>query len=130
MTVYDSSRKKRSRVKLQDSELKVMDVLWREGDIPARRIAEVLEEKVGWKINTTYTLIHRCVNKGAIERREPGFVCHALFSCEQARREEAEVLVDKLFEGSAALLFASLVNGKKLASEEIERLRGLIDAMK
>ena len=29
-------------VKLFDSELKVMDVLWREGDLPARQVA-------GWR---------------------------------------------------------------------------------
>ena len=44
-------------VKLFDSELKVMGVLWREGDAPARHIAQVLAEEVGWNVNTTYTLI-------------------------------------------------------------------------
>ena len=34
-------------VKLFDSELKVMDVLWREGDLPARQVAAVLEAEVG-----------------------------------------------------------------------------------
>ena len=43
-------------VKLFDSELKVMGVLWREGDAPARHIAQVLAEEVGWNVNTTYTL--------------------------------------------------------------------------
>ena len=35
-------------VKLFDSELKVMGVLWREGDVTAKHIAEVLKEEVGW----------------------------------------------------------------------------------
>ncbi len=65
-------------VKLFDSELKVMGVLWREGDVTAKHIAEVLKEEVGWNKNTTYTLIKRCIQKGAIERSEPGFMCHAL----------------------------------------------------
>ncbi len=38
-------------IKLFDSELKVMDVLWREGDTAARYIADVLAEEVGWNIN-------------------------------------------------------------------------------
>ena len=37
-------------VKLFDSELKVMDVLWREGDSTAKHISDVLKEEVGWKI--------------------------------------------------------------------------------
>ena len=32
-------------VNLFDSELKVMDVLWREGDTPAKRIAALLREQ-------------------------------------------------------------------------------------
>ena len=31
-------------IKLQDSELKVMNVLWREGEATAKHIAEVLKE--------------------------------------------------------------------------------------
>ena len=65
-------------IKLFDSELKVMDVLWKQGDTPAREIARALGEELGWNVNTTYTLIKRCMKKGAIERAEPGFLCHAL----------------------------------------------------
>ena len=50
-------------VKLFDSELKVMDVLWREGDVTAKHISDVLKEQVGWNMNTTYTLIKRCIKK-------------------------------------------------------------------
>ena len=64
-------------IKLFDSELKVMDVLWKQGDTPAREIARALGEELGWNVNTTYTLIKRCMKKGAIERTEPGFLCHA-----------------------------------------------------
>ena len=51
-------------IKLFDSELKVMDVLWREGDSTAKHIANVLGKEVGWNVNTTYTLIKRCMKKG------------------------------------------------------------------
>lgn len=59
-------------MKLFDSELKVMDVIWKEGDTAAKQIAAVLRGQIGWNVNTTYTLIKRCIAKGAIERREPG----------------------------------------------------------
>ena len=67
-------------MKFHDTELKIMDVLWREGDVPARQIAEVVGAQTGWNINTTYTMIKRMIAKGAIERREPHFICHALIS--------------------------------------------------
>ena len=34
-------------------------------------------------MNTTYTLIKRCIKKGAIERSEPNFMCHALVKKEE-----------------------------------------------
>ena len=40
-------------VKLFDSELKVMEVLWKEGDIPAKQIAKQLTGQLGWNVNTT-----------------------------------------------------------------------------
>ena len=43
-------------IKLGDSELKVMDVLWKEGDATAKHISDVMTERYGWNINTTYTL--------------------------------------------------------------------------
>ena len=65
-------------IKLFDSELKIMNVLWTQGDVSAKHISNVLKEEIGWNMNTTYTLIKRCIKKGAIERLEPNFICHAL----------------------------------------------------
>ena len=115
--------------KLYDSELKVMDVLWREGDCAARHIADVLEKEVGWNVNTTYTLIKRCIAKGAIQRREPRFVCHALVEKAAVQQAETEELIGKLFDGSADKLFASLLGRKKYDPEEIGRLRRLVDEL-
>ena len=116
--------------KLFDSELKVMDVLWREGDRPARKIAEELEEQVGWNINTTYTLIKRCIKKGAIQRTDPGFVCRALIPKEDVQAAETDELVGKLFDGSIDKLFASLLGRKDLSAGQIQRLRDIVEELK
>ena len=117
-------------IKLFDSERRVMQALWDAGeDLPAREIARRLEQSVGWNKNTTYTVIKKCVDKGAIERREPNFQCHPLVSREQVREQEAAELLDKLFDGSASLLFASLVHGKTLSQEEISQLKKLVEEL-
>ena len=116
-------------MKLFDSELKVMDVLWREGDLPAKAIAKTLTEEIGWNVNTTYTLIKRCIAKEAIERSEPGFMCRALVSKEQVQQEETQELIDKVFDGSADKLFASLLGGRRVSREQLEQLRRMIDEM-
>ncbi len=116
-------------VKLFDSELKIMEVLWKEGEMTASQIAKLLHEQTGWVRNTTYTVIKKLVDKGAVERREPGFLCRALISKEQVRRKEANDLVSKLFDNSAELFLSSYLSGKKLSSDEIERLKSLVEKL-
>jgi predicted transcriptional regulator len=114
-------------IKLFDSELKVMDVLWKEGDLTAKKISDILKEQVGWNMNTTYTLIKRCIAKGAIKRSEPNFMCHALIPKEQVQEQETKELINKVFDGSADLLFASLLNRKNLSTKEIEKLKQIVN---
>ena len=113
-------------VKLFDSELKVMGVLWKEGDVPAKHIADMLNKELGWNKNTTYTLIKRCMKKGAIERSEPDFMCHALIPKEEVQEAETNELIDKIYDGSVDKLFAALLGRKKLSAEQIEKLKQIV----
>ena len=113
-------------MKLSDSELKVMGVLWREGDATAKHISDVLKAEIGWNMNTTYTLIKRCIKKGAIERSEPNFVCHALIPKEEVQEAETNELINKIYDGSADKLFAALLGRKKLSAEQIKKLKQIV----
>lgn len=113
-------------IKLFDSELKVMDVLWREGDSTAKHISDVLKAEVGWNMNTTYTLIKRCMKKGAIERSEPNFMCHALIPKEEVQEAETNELINKIYDGSVDKLFAALLGRKKLSADQIRQLKQIV----
>ena len=113
-------------IKLFDSERKVMDVLWREGDQTAKRNSDNLKEEIGWNMNTTYTVIKKCIAKGAIRRTEPNFRCHALISKEEAQEAETEELIEKLYDGSVDKLFAALLGRKKLTGEQIANLKKIV----
>ena len=114
-------------IKLFDSELKVMDVLWKKGDTTAKEISDILKEEIGWNMNTTYTVIKKCIAKGASRRDEPKFLCHVLIGKSEVQQAEAEELMDKLFDGSPELLFASLLSSKKLSEEQLQRLRQIVE---
>lgn len=116
-------------IKLFDSELKVMDVLWREGDTTAKQISTILGDEVGWNMNTTYTLIKRCIKKGAIERSEPNFMCHALIPKEQVQEAETNELINKIYDGSVDKLFAALLGRKKLSTQQIEKLKQIVGSL-
>lgn len=117
-------------MKLFDSELKVMEVLWREGDLPAGRIASLLKEETGWNRNTTYTVIKKCMEKGAVERYDPKFMCHALISRQEVQSYETEELIDRMFDGSRQKFFAAFLSDEKLTGEDIRQLKELVDHLK
>ena len=113
-------------VKLFDSELRVMGVLWKEGDMTAKQISDILKAEIGWNMNTTYTVIKKCIAKGAVERREPSFLCHALLAREAVQEAETDELISKLYDGSADKLFAALLGRKKLSAEQIAKLKKIV----
>ena len=115
------------QIKIFDSELKVMEILWDNGDLTAGEIAKILKEQIGWNRNTTYTVIKKLIEKNAVERFGPGFNCKALITKEEVRRYEADELMGKLFEGSAEVFLSAFLNGKELSDKEIDRLKQIIE---
>ena len=116
-------------IKLFDSELKIMDILWKENDVTAKHIADVLGKQVGWSKTTTYTVIKKCLDKGALSRTEPDFVCHALITRKQVQEYETTELITKMYNGAADQLIASILGRKDLSAMEIERLKQLVNEL-
>lgn len=117
-------------MKFYDSELKVMDLLWQKGELSAKEIADELKLSVGWNKNTSYTVIKKLVDKGAVRRRDPGFHCTALIGQESARQSALTEVLDKFYQGSVGLLFASLLARENLSPDEVGQLRSMIEEMK
>jgi len=118
------------KIKLFDSELKVMEVLWAEGDLTAGRLACILNQETGWNRNTTYTVIKKCIDKGAVKRLEPNFICSAVISREEVQEQETAEFINKLFDGSAEMFFASYINNKNLTREQIDKLKKIVEKLK
>lgn len=116
--------------KIFDSELKILEILWEGGTLSAKNIAARAATLAGWSKTTSYTVLKKCVEKGLVERTEPGFLCRALVSREEAQRRETRGLIDRMYGGAADRLVASLLEGKALSDEEILRLRQLVEDLK
>ena len=117
----------RMSMKLFDSEIKIMEVLWAYGECPAKDIARMLAEQVGWSKTTTYTVIKKCLDKGAVIRSEPGFLCRPAISRAEVREYETRELIDKMYGGMPDQLVASLLGRDHLSAEDITRLKKMID---
>ena len=114
-------------MKLFDSELKLMELIWADEGCSAKALSLAAAEQIGWNKNTTYTVLKKLVEKGAVELAEPGFHCRALVSRDRVAQEETEGLIDKLFRGSRQAFFAAFLENEKLSGEELEALRTMID---
>lgn len=117
-------------MKLFDSELKVMEVLWEHGEKSARDIVDILSGRIGWNKNTTYTVIKKCIEKGAVAREEPGFLCRPLVTRDEVAQSETEQLIDKMFGGSSELFFSSFLKNQGLSEADAARLCQMIKEVK
>ena len=114
-------------ITLFDSELRLMELLWESGPVSAKALSLSAAEIIGWNKNTTYTVLKKLEVKGYINRTEPGYICTALISREQAQKSEANHLISRLFGGSRKALFSALLDDKALSKEELDELRRMID---
>ncbi len=114
-------------LKLFDSEIKVMDLIWANEPVSAKELSILAAQETGWNKNTTYTVIKKLETKGYIKRHEPGFMCTSLISKDEVCRAETQSLIDKLFGGSKKALFSALLEDEKLSGKELEELRKMID---
>ena len=112
--------------KLFDSELKVMEPLWENGPQSAGELAKRLAASCGWNRNTTYTVIKKLVDKGAVARSDPGFLCTPLVSREEVQRLETDSLISRLFGGSRTQFLSAFLSENDLTPAEADQLRELI----
>lgn len=117
-------------MKLFDSELKILEALWDHGALTAGQMAKLLAEETGWNRNTTYTVLKKCIDKGAVRRIDPGYRCEALVTREEVRREETDQLIHRFFDGSAETFFAAFLDGQRLSPQEVQRLKELVNRLK
>lgn len=126
-TVNNAKREGGMRLKLFDSEMKVMELIWANGSVSAKELSLLAASEMGWNKNTTYTVIKKLVAKGYIRRDEPGFLCTPLITKDEVRRAETQGLIDRLFGGSRKALFSALLEDEKLSKKELDELRKMID---
>jgi BlaI family penicillinase repressor len=111
--------------KISDSELEVMRILWREGrPLSFTEIRTELERNTEWSKSTVQTLVVRLRDKGIISVQTHHV---ALYSPNITEQEyisaEGKTFLDKLFDGNAKKLVASLCQNGQLAEDDIDELK-------
>ena len=113
--------------KLFDGELKLMEMLWENEPVSAKQLSLIAAEKIGWNKNTTYTVIKKLIDKNAIAREEPNFICTSRLKRDDVRRAETESLLGRLYSGSKKALFSALLEDGDMTEAELDELREMIN---
>ena len=117
-----------NEIRLHEGELNIMELLWSNKELAARDISKIIKEYIGWEKNTTYTVIKRLIDKGAIERNEPGFICKALISKKSARETETAKLLEQFYNSSLGTFFSEYLRYQKLSKTDVIELQRLLSA--
>ncbi|PYT17407.1 MAG: MarR family transcriptional regulator [Acidobacteria bacterium] len=114
---------------LTDAELRLMEVLWRKGSATVSDVVESLPKNVPLAYSTVLTTLRILENKGYVRHNKEGraFVYLPVVGREQARENAVTHLVRRFFENSPELLMLNLLEQKKVAPEELRRLRKRIE---
>jgi len=118
------------QLKLSDSEIAIMQILWMHGETRATEVADIAKEQHNWEKNTSYTFLHRLIKKGAVVRRDPGFFCVAAYEQNELMGQEAREMVGKLYSGSIGQFVSAFFDGKAISDDERAQLQKLIDESK
>lgn len=110
-------------IRLHEGELNVMELLWSNKALAAKDIAKIIKEYIGWEKNTTYTVIKRLIDKGAIEREDPWFICRAIISKSTIQEIETKALLDKIYNGSLSNFIATYLVNQEFSSSDIAELK-------
>ncbi len=115
-------------IRLHEGELNVMELLWSNKALAAKDIARIIKEYIGWEKNTTYTVIKRLIDKGAIIREDPGFICRANVTKKKVQEIETKALLNQLYNGSISNFITSYLSSQKLSGTDIAELRRIIES--
>lgn len=113
--------------RITDSEVLAMRVLWEAGnELTITHIRTSLEKTTDWDSSTIKTLIRRLVNKGVVEAtKKEVYYYRPLITEEEYNQYITQDIIDRLYNGSAKNLVASLLDNKKLDEKDIEELRNM-----
>ncbi len=113
------------KIKIFEAEFKFMNIIWDNEPISSPDLVALANEELGWKKSTTYTVLRRLSERGALENKNT--VVSTLVSREEVMHMESQEHINKIYEGSMKLFFSTFLKKEKLSKAEIDELKSIID---
>jgi BlaI family transcriptional regulator, penicillinase repressor len=115
------------------AELEVLKVLWdREGPSSVRDVLEVVNRHVDppRAYTSVMSLLNVMTDKGLLRRSPQGraFLYEPIAPREQTLRSLLGETLERVYDGSASLLVAHLLDRSRPSADELDQIRALLDA--
>lgn len=118
--------------RISEAEHAVMEALWDESPLTAQDVCKRVCDTRDWSLATVKTLLSRLVAKRALDTEADGK--RFLYTPRIRRADyvgaESRRLVDRLFGGRAAPLFAHLAESEALTDDDIAEIEALLRELK
>jgi predicted transcriptional regulator len=115
-------------IKIFDAEYRFMNIIWDNEPVKSSDLVRLADNELGWKKSTTFTVIRRLCERGAISNENT--IVTTLVKREQVMRDETEEHIDKVYDGSLKLFLTTFLQKEKLNKDEIEELKKIVNNYK
>lgn len=112
-------------MKISDSELKLMELIWKNEPIRSGELVTLAFDSLVWKKSTVYTVIKKLSGKGFIKSEDA--VITSLCSREEVLTERSESFISKDYGGSLPMFLTAFLQKERITKAEAEELKKLID---
>ncbi len=112
---------------LTNSELDVMAVLWKLGSATVTEVREQLEKPLAY--TSVLTVLRALDAKGHVRHEDEGRAFRYFPTVEptEATDKVLKRFVDKVYQGSRALLIAQLLEDESVSDDELRRIRSQLN---
>lgn len=121
------------KVNISDSEMKVMEKIWEQGEMISVADMVTLLNKDGesWTHQTVGTFLKRLEGKGMVSASKKGKSLYyfPLLTKEQFYAKEADQFLQSKFQGSLKSFLAAFSSEKKLSDDEMQDLKDWFDGI-
>lgn len=120
-------------VKLSDSEICIMHIIWKNGKTTSFDIIDEVKKNEKISENTIRTLLARMVKKGAIkivEKQGKTYIYESCINENEFLRKEGNNFLENIYKGAIDSMLLNFVKENKLTKKDIEDLLKRIEEEK
>jgi BlaI family transcriptional regulator, penicillinase repressor len=119
-------------IKPTESELEILQILWKKGTASVREVHEELLETKEAGYTTTLKLMQIMHEKGLVKRDDSikTHIYQAAVSKEKTQKHLLGKMIDSLFGGSSTELVMQALGNHKASAGELEEIQKMLDNLK